>query len=1083
MGQNNLYKLALAAILAVTMSPANALDNPANLSFDGVLDDGAGNPLSGPVALRIQIYNPAADCLLWEEDHASVALDAAGAFTIKVGTGTRASSAVDGGVAWKNVFANTNGAVRAGGTNCGSGYTPASTHSRKLRVTVNGSTTLSPDFTLTSVPFATVADTVQGLGPSDLVHTGGGSAVNGFIKMNQMAAVRFADSGGSNYVGVRAPAGVTTYDFVLPVNAGTSGQVLRTDGSGNLSWGAANASQLQGGSVSVAAPSNGQVLTWNGSTSTWTPTTPVVSSNATQLQGRTVSAAVPSNGQVLTWNGSNWAPMTVSGSGGGSGDAVSIQGRAVSAAAPSNNDILKFNTSSNSWQLGPDISGGGSQWTNNASDIYFNSGRVGIGVASPLAALDIMGSGNTSAVIVPRESTANRPTGVNGMIRYNTTLSKLETFENGTWQNLIQAGGAGTVSSVYAGVGLLGGTITTSGSLSVDVGTSPFKIVQLDGSGRVPAVDGSLLTFVNATSIAGRTVAGNTPGVGQVLTWNGSQWQAMTVAGSGGGSGDFMADGTVPMTGSLQMSANTNLKMGSYTNAAETGFTGGLSGPDEGRIWFNSDANVFKFWDGTTTQTVGGGGGDNMGNHVATTNIQLGAYWLSGDGGGEGIRVDAAGNVGIATTAPGGLFHTYGATPLNIFESNSGPVTLQLTSTTGITNLKMGSSGFQVDQGADLTYEMTISGGRIGLGGIPTAGAILDVNGTGTISSMIVPRGTTAQRPAGVNGMIRYNTNLSKFETYENNQWVGMGASFPLQGPNGTAAGPVYSFSASTTTGIFSPGTGNIGFATAGAERMRVTNAGFVGLGTTTPAKPLHIYHPTDFTPLMISNNDPSSVGLGFQDQAGFIQAFIDMATSSGDLAFDSGGDANYELMIMDAGPVGIHTAAPNFSVALDVGSIGTNSAILVPRATTANRPPTGANGMIRYNTTTQKFEGYENAKWVDFREPAHVKEAPIWTNTGAGIAIPDPKLGVRRYIMNANSTITLPMYTAPAGTVYELWVWVKQDGTGARTLSFAGNGGDTIVWKGGSFTAPATPANSVTIYKFLKSADETIWYGSNEWL
>ncbi len=46
------------------------------------------------------------------------------------------------------------------------------------------------------------------------------------------------------------------------------------------------------------------------------------------------------------------------------------------------------------------------------------------------------------------------------------------------------------------------------------------------------------------------------------------------------------------------------------------------------------------------------GSGDNLGNHTATANIQLGSNWLSGDGGNEGVFVDASGNVGIGTNGP-----------------------------------------------------------------------------------------------------------------------------------------------------------------------------------------------------------------------------------------------------------------------------------------------------------------------------------------------------------------------------------------------------------------------------------------------
>ena len=38
-------------------------------------------------------------------------------------------------------------------------------------------------------------------------------------------------------------------------------------------------------------------------------------------------------------------------------------------------------------------------------------------------------------------------------------------------------------------------------------------------------------------------------------------------------------------------------------------------------------------------------------------------------------------------------------------------------------------------------------------------------------AAITVPVGTTAQRPTGVNGMIRYNSNTSRFEAYVNGSW------------------------------------------------------------------------------------------------------------------------------------------------------------------------------------------------------------------------------------------------------------------------------------------------------------------------
>jgi len=46
---------------------------------------------------------------------------------------------------------------------------------------------------------------------------------------------------------------------------------------------------------------------------------------------------------------------------------------------------------------------------------------------------------------------------------------------------------------------------------------------------------------------------------------------------------------------------------------------------------------------------------------------------------------------------------------------------------------------------------------------------------------------------------------------------------------------------------------------------------------------------------------------------------------------------------------------------------VNSNSAMKVPVGTTAQRPATPAQGDIRYNTSTNKFEGYTGSAWVDF--------------------------------------------------------------------------------------------------------------------
>lgn len=63
---------------------------------------------------------------------------------------------------------------------------------------------------------------------------------------------------------------------------------------------------------------------------------------------------------------------------------------------------------------------------------------------------------------------------------------------------------------------------------------------------------------------------------------------------------------------------------------------------------------------------------------------------------------------------------------------------------------------------------------------------------------------------------------------------------------------------------------------------------------------------------------------------------------------------------------VGFGTAAPNSNSILDLTS--TKGALLVPRMTTTQKNAlTAVNGMIVYDSTLNKFQGYENGAWASF--------------------------------------------------------------------------------------------------------------------
>ena len=81
--------------------------------------------------------------------------------------------------------------------------------------------------------------------------------------MVQNNELRFYE--GSNYVGFEAPALSANQIWVLPTADGTAGFALKTDGSGNLSWGLAGGNAFETISVvvsqDVVADSSSDTLT------------------------------------------------------------------------------------------------------------------------------------------------------------------------------------------------------------------------------------------------------------------------------------------------------------------------------------------------------------------------------------------------------------------------------------------------------------------------------------------------------------------------------------------------------------------------------------------------------------------------------------------------------------------------------------------------------------------------------------------------------------------------------------------------------------------------------------------------------
>jgi hypothetical protein len=159
-----------------------------------------------------------------------------------------------------------------------------------------------------------------------------------------------------------------------------------------------------------------------------------------------------------------------------------------------------------------------------------------------------------------------------------------------------------------------------------------------------------------------------------------------------------------------------------------------------------------------------------------------------------------------------------------------------------------------------------------------------------------------------------------------------------------------------TNTAIRFPAADTVTVETAGAERLRVTSAGNVGIGTNTPnnlldvagaAEVLARFYRTDST-LALLRVSNSTTGDG-STSAEF--------GSDGTNAVIHNNNAE-RLRVTSTGNVGIGTTSP--AATLDVAGTG---AIKVPVGTEAQRP-TSATGLLRFNSDAASFEGYNGTEW-----------------------------------------------------------------------------------------------------------------------
>jgi hypothetical protein len=287
-------------------------------------------------------------------------------------------------------------------------------------------------------------------------------------------------------------------------------------------------------------------------------------------------------------------------------------------------------------------------------------------------------------------------------------------------------------------------------------------------------------------------------------------------------------------------------------------------------------------------------------------------------GNSEKARITSAGLVGIGTSSPTGKLDVTGT--LGTIRVQGSGANLEFTRDGGNTFLASGTNGeFYFQTGGTNTRMFISKTGKVGIG-TASPGAQLEINGGVSRTDYWTPAGKYSARLGLVTG-----TDTDVYAGITGSYLNGTSANLILQARYsdfGTTSGVVLKNSSSNAGGLAICSLTATSGGAVETERARITSAGKVGIGTSSPSQALHVVTSTAYQGIFVNGNQAPNVSFNIGSNA-TAKWKAGISGNNADAFSISAGVANDDKLFINAsGNVGIGTTSPAHRLHVSGGSL-----------------------------------------------------------------------------------------------------------------------------------------------------------------